>query len=79
MKEFILIFVVFYVVWSFYCEYYVIKEICSRTKRKYSIGENDDPIHSNVYFYLFWGGPVTWLFTLLLYKFLCVFNKTIKA
>ncbi len=68
-----------YCMWALYCEYRVVKEICTRSKRKHSTGADDEPIHPKVYFYLFWGGPLTWLLTLFLYKFLCIFNKTRKG
>lgn len=79
LKGFVLTLITVYCIWLLYCEYRVVKEICTRTKRKCSIGDDDEPIHPKVYFYLFWGGPVTWLLTLLLYKFLCIFNKTRKG
>ena len=79
LKGFILTLITVYCIWSIYCEYRVIKEIGTRTKRKQLIGDDNDPIHPKVYFYLFWGGPVTWLLTFLLYKFLCIFNKTKKG
>ena len=61
LKGFVLTLITVYCIWSLYCEYRVVKEICTRTKRKCSIGDDDEPIHPKVYFYLFVLGRTSYL------------------